>query len=57
MYFGIVMDIQSKLTLFSTFNNSFLICHEKEKKELLNSKDFVIVALFAYQAHKEFLYG
>lgn len=26
------MDDQSKLTLFSTFNNSILICHEKEKK-------------------------
>ena len=29
----------------------------KKKKKLLNSKDFVIVALFEYQAHKEFLYG
>lgn len=28
------MDDQSKLTLFSTFNNSILICHEKEKKTL-----------------------
>lgn len=31
------MDDQSKLTLFSTFNNSILICHEKEKK-LLNNR-------------------
>ena len=26
------MDIQRKLTLCLIFNNSFLICHEKEKK-------------------------
>lgn len=31
------MDDQSKPTLFSTFHNSILICHEKEKK-LLNNR-------------------